>query len=158
MDRPAMITADAPPARRSGKPPRRVPLRRRLGTIGAVALGGTLGAPARVELARLLPAGPGLPWATFTVNVAGSFLLGVVATLLVERIGPTRHLGPLVATGFCGSFTTFSTFAIEVDLRLRAGDVPAALGYGAASLVAGVAAIAAGIALARALFRRKAVR
>lgn len=153
-------TTTTPRTPLAARPRRRrtLPWRRRLGTIGAVALGGILGAPARVELGRLLPAGPGLPWATFTVNVVGSFLLGIVATLLVERIGPTRHLGPLAATGFCGSFTTFSTFAVEVDLRLRAGDVAGAFGYGAASLVAGVAAVAAGVALARVLFRGKAVR
>jgi CrcB protein len=62
----------------------------------------------------------------------------------------------LLATGICGAFTTFSTFAVEVDLRFRSGDVVSGLGYVAASVAAGLAAVAAGIALARSLSQRKA--
>jgi CrcB protein len=122
-----------------------------------VAIGGSIGTPARVELERVIPAGPWIPWATLTVNVAGSFVLGVLATLFVDRIGPSRRLRPLLATGLCGSFTTFSTFAVEVDLRLRSGDVAAGLVYAVSSVVAGLAAIVAGAALARTLPARQAV-
>jgi CrcB protein len=130
--------------------------RRRTGTLAAIAIGGAAGTLARVELARVIPAGPGVPWETLTVNVSGAFVLGILATLLVERLGPARHLGPLLATGFCGSFTTFSTLAVEVDLRLRSGDVLPGLGYGVISLVAGLAAIIVGAAMARALAGREA--
>jgi CrcB protein len=132
-------------------------LRRRLGTVGAVAAGGAAGTAARVELSRIVPAGPGVAWETFVVNVAGSFLLGLVATLLVERVRPAAHAGALLATGFCGAFTTFSTYAVEVDLRLQAGDIAAGLGDAAATLVAGLAAVVAGVAVARGLRRREAV-
>lgn len=155
------ITRDAPPAPAAPstrRPPRgrRPRLRRRLGTLAAIAAGGALGTSARVEIARIVPAGPGIPWQTFLVNIVGSLVLGFVATLLVERAAPTRYVGPLVATGFCGSFTTFSTFAVELDLRLRSGDVAPAFGYAAAALVMGVAAVAGGIVLARTLARREA--
>jgi CrcB protein len=91
------------------------------------------------------------------VNVVGSFLLGAVATLLVERAAPTRYLGPLVATGLCGAFTTFSTFAVEVDLRIRSGDIAVALAYVVTSALLGLAAVAGGIGLTLGLLRREGV-
>ena len=63
----------------------------------------------------------GFPWATLWVNVIGSFVLGVVVTLVTERWPGDRWLRPLVAVGFCGGFTTFSTFAVEIDQRIRHG-------------------------------------
>jgi len=129
----------------------------RPGTLAAVAVGGAVGAPARVELSRVVPSGPGLAWETLLVNVVGSFLLAAGAVLILERLGPTRVLWPLFATGFCGSFTTFSTFAVEVDLHLRSGDVAPGLGYGVVSVALGLAAVLGGAALARSVLRRKAV-
>ena len=66
---------------------------------------------------------PGRPW----VNVIGSFVLGVVVTLVAERWPGDKWLRPLVAVGFCGGFTTFSTFAVEIDQRIRHGH--GTLGY-----------------------------
>jgi CrcB protein len=118
--------------------------------IGAIAAGGALGTLARYGTDRALAPDPtGFPWATFTVNVAGSLLLGLIVTLVVERWPPTRYVRPFAAIGFCGGFTTFSTLAVEAAQRAQHGRVGLAFGYVAASLVAGVVAAALGMGLAR---------
>ncbi len=142
-------------------PPRTPPPRHRsvrAGTLGAIAVGGALGATARVALERVVPTGPGLAWGTFLVNVVGTFVLAGAAVIVLERLGPTRLVWPMLATGVCGSFTTFSTLVVEVDLRLRSGDIAPGIGYGAASVTAGLVAVVAGTVLARGLLRRDAVR
>lgn len=120
------------------------------GPLAAIGVGGAAGTLARYAVERAVVADPaGVPWATLTVNVVGSFVLGAVVTLVTERWPRDRYLRPLVAVGFCGGFTTFSTFAVEIDQRLRHGHVDVALAYLAASLLAGVGAALAGITLAR---------
>ena len=118
-------------------------------TLGAIALGGALGAPARYELTQLIHvAKDGFPWATFWTNITGSFALGLVLVLLLERFPPTAYLRPLIATGFLGAYTTYSTFAVETDLLVKDGHPLLGAGYAAASLVAGFAAVGAGIVVA----------
>jgi fluoride exporter len=120
------------------------------GPMAAIAGGGALGTLARYGMERaLVPDALGFPWATLAVNVVGSFLLGVVVTLVVERWPGDRWLRPLVAVGFCGGFTTFSTFALEVDQRIRHGQAGMALAYVVASLAAGMGAALAGTTLSR---------
>jgi len=120
------------------------------GPLAAIGVGGTLGTLARYAFERSVVADPsGIPWATLSVNVIGSFVLGVVVTLVTERWPRDRYLRPLVAVGFCGGFTTFSTFAVEIDQRIRHGHSGAAAAYLAASLLAGLGAALAGITLAR---------
>ena len=80
-------------------------------------------------------------------------MLGVVVTLSVMRWPGDRWLRPLVAVGFCGGFTTFSTFALEIDQRLRHGHAGTAVTYLAASLAGGVGAALAGTTLARGRLR-----
>jgi fluoride exporter len=121
------------------------------GTIAAIALGGAAGTLGRVELARLIPTTTnGFPWPTFTANVAGAFIVGLVIVLVVERLPPTRYVRPLIGTGFCGGLTTFSTLVVEVDLLVKAGHVGRALVYLAATLAAGMVAVWTGMALAQA--------
>lgn len=120
--------------------------------LAAIALGGALGAAARYGLAQLVHVSPGgVPWATFTTNVTGSFALGLVLAVVLERFPPTRYLRPFAATGFLGAYTTYSTFAVETDLLVKDGHAAVALGYAAASLVAGLAAVRAGIWAGRTL-------
>src|SRR5205823_6105311 len=77
------------------------------------------------------------PWATFTVNVAGAFLLGYLITRLQERLPLSAYRRPFLGTGFCGALTTFSTMQVEL-LRMLDGDhVALAVGYAAASIAAG---------------------
>ena len=116
----------------------------------AVALGGALGTLARYAVSRALAGdGLGFPWPTFVVNVAGSLLLGLSITVLVERWPPTRFLRALVAVGFCGGFTTFSTMVVEAAQRGQHGRAGLAAVYLGVSLIAGLLAAAAGIGLAR---------
>jgi CrcB protein len=80
----------------------------------AIAVGGALGALGRVGLTKAFPAAPGSwPWVTFAINLAGTFALGfLVAYLQKHRPLSTLH-HPLLATGLCGTFTTFSTMQLE---------------------------------------------
>ena len=118
--------------------------------MAAIAGGGALGTLARYGVERAVATDAfGFPWATLTANVVGSFVLGVVVTLVSERWPGDRWLRPLVAVGFCGGFTTFSTFAVEIDQRLRHGHAGTAVGYLVASLLAGLGAALVGITVAR---------
>lgn len=128
------------------------------GLLLTIALGGAAGTVARAAIDRALPAGgSGFPWATWTVNVVGSLVIGLVVVAALERAAPGRYLRPLVGTGFCGGLTTFSTFAVETDRLLRAGNAGTATWYVAASLAAGLLAVAAGAGIARAVINREEI-
>jgi CrcB protein len=118
-------------------------------TLLQVALGGAIGACLRfgVVQAMLRVPGPGFPLGVLTVNVAGSFLMGVVVVLVLQR--DIAWLNPLVAVGILGGFTTFSTFSLEAFTLLERGHVLAAGSYVALSVVLSLAALALGVALAR---------
>ncbi len=120
--------------------------------ILAIAIGGALGAPARYEIAQLIKVAPdGFPWATFWTNLSGAFVLGFFLTLVIERLPPTGYLRPFFAIGFLGSFTTFSTLAVETVLLIKDGHVVLGVGYTLASVAAGLALAYFGIVLARLL-------
>ncbi len=112
-------------------------------TLLLVVAGAMLGAPARYLVDRAVQArhGTGFPWGTFAVNVSGSFLLGLVVMLVPES------LIALFGTGFCGAFTTYSTFAYETHQLSRG---KATLNV-VASVGAGLCALYLGLSLARAL-------
>jgi CrcB protein len=119
--------------------------------IAAVALGAALGAPARYEISRALPVGPGaFPWSTLLINTSGSLALGWLLTLVLERWPPSRYVRPFAAVGFLGAYTTFSTYSVEADLLLKRGHVGIAVAYTIGSVVAALAAVWAGIAIGRA--------
>lgn len=100
----------------------------------AVAAGGVAGAWCRVALIDWLgPAGAGWPWATLAANLAGAFLLGYLATRLGERLAPGTYPRPLLANGFCGALTTFSTLQLELLQMLRHGRAVEALAYASTS-------------------------
>lgn len=124
----------------------------RLDAVLWVAAGGIVGTAGRYALALAAPTPAGAwPWATFAVNVAGSFVLGALLEALARSRGPARRLRRLRlfgGTGFCGSLTTYSTFAVEADLLVRDHAAGTAAAYLAASLLTGLAAAAAGIASA----------
>ena len=118
--------------------------------LGAIFAGGCAGALARVGLDRAFPpAAAHWPWVTFVVNVSGCLVLGWVATRLTERPRPSGYLRPLLATGLCGTYTTFSTMTLEVLVMLRHDRYALAAGYAAASIGAGYLAIWLGGALVR---------
>ncbi len=105
-----------------------------------VLLGGALGAPTRyltdVAVQRLHRSS--FPWGTWTVNVAGSFVLGLVAA------GAATWTETLVGTGFCGALTTFSTFGYETVRLAEEGETATATAYVVGSLVVGLLAAALG--------------
>jgi CrcB protein len=118
--------------------------------LGAIALGGFLGGLARYEIGLALPARPGtFPVAIFAINVSGSFLLALLMVFVLEVWRPTRYVRPLLGTGFCGAYTTFSTFTVAVDQLYAGGHAALAAGYVAASLAAGLAATGLGLTLGR---------
>lgn len=123
---------------------------RKPAVLGAIAVGGALGTAARYEIARLLPVGAGaFPWATFWTNVSGSFAMGIVLAVLLQRFPPSRYLRPFVAVGFLGAYTTYSTFAVETVLLVRDGHPALAVIYAVTSLAAGFVLAWAGIWSAR---------
>ncbi|MEZ0163374.1 fluoride efflux transporter CrcB [Kineococcus sp. LSe6-4] len=115
-----------------------------------VAAGGAAGTLARWAVSDLAPATGALPAATLTVNVVGSFVLGLLLERLTRR-GPETAAGTRwrlgVGTGFCGGLTTWSSFAVEVDRLASTGAVGTAAGYALVSLAAGLLAVLAGAAL-----------
>jgi CrcB protein len=119
--------------------------------LAAIFAGGFLGALARVLLVQLVPATSGSwPWATFAANVMGALLLGYLVTRLQERLPVSAYRRPLLGTGLCGAFTTFSTMQLEVLRRLGAGRAGLAVAYTVASIAAGLV----GVFLATAMVRR----
>ncbi|ADH65523.1 MULTISPECIES: fluoride efflux transporter CrcB [Nocardiopsis] len=120
--------------------------------VWLVGLGGGAGAALRylVDRAVSRAVGTGLPWGTFTVNVAGTLLLGLLVGAAGAAALPPR-LWALLSVGLCGALTTYSTFSHEVLSLAREGRVPAAAGYAALTGGCALAALAAGAWAAGAL-------
>ena len=118
-------------------------------TVLLVLLGGAVGALLRYLTDRFVQSrhGTGLPWGTFTVNVVGCLVAGATAGAVSATDGPEWVL-TLVVTGFCGAFTTFSTFGFETFRLIEQGCPRAAALNTAANLVIGFAAATGGWALA----------
>ena len=118
----------------------------------AIAAGGAVGTLARFGIsASMAPVTVRFPFATLLINVAGSFLIG----WLSGEWSPVKDitLRAALTIGFCGGFTTFSTFSIETVRMLHAGDARRAATYAALSVVLSVGAAALGVATARVLAR-----
>lgn len=111
----------------------------------AVAAGGALGTLARHGVARLLPAGEGaFPWATFLTNLTGCFALGLLVAVVARR-STAAWVRPFLAVGLLGAYTTWSTFAVEVDRLVSGGDAGTAVAYLVLSVGAGLGAARAGL-------------
>lgn len=114
-----------------------------------VAIGGAAGAVARYGVAGWVHQSSGtvLPWGTLAVNLAGSFLLGLTLPVM-EQLPLAPEVRALVAVGFFGAFTTFSTFSYEAVRLLQAGEWARAGAYVFGSVVLGLLAAAAGLGVA----------
>lgn len=122
-----------------------------------VFIGGAGGTAARYAIEQQLPhTASQWPTATFGINLVGALVLGVLLESLSRRgpdSGRRRGLRLLCGTGFCGAFTTYSTFALETLNTVRGGYVALAVTYATASVVLGVLAAWGGIMLAARMFR-----
>jgi CrcB protein len=117
-------------------------------TLLAVGVGALLGAPSRYLLDRSISARieSELPWGTFAINTTGSFLLGLLTGLVTRHVLPTVGL-TLFGVGFCGAYTTFSTFAFETVELVEEGRFSEAGANLAGSVGVGLGAAAAGLLL-----------
>jgi CrcB protein len=110
--------------------------------LAAIFAGGCIGAVTRAELSVAWPTDSGQwPWATFTVNIVGAFLLGYFATRLQERLPLSSYRRPFLGTGICGALTTFSTMQIELLQMLDEDRIGLAFAYALASVVLGFLAV-----------------
>jgi fluoride exporter len=114
-------------------------------TTLCIAVGGLLGVLARYGIGRLTLHHEQLVWSTVGINIAGSFLLG----LLVAEHWFSRDIREGLGVGLLGGFTTFSTFSVQIVLELDAGKPWRALGYFSATVVGGIAAAALGYLVGR---------
>ncbi len=119
--------------------------------ILAVAAGGAVGAVGRYLIAaqalRLL--GPNFPWGTLTVNVLGSFAMGVIVELSALRMSLSPPSRAFLVVGLLGGFTTFSAFSLDVSVLLERNEVGRAALYALMSVVLSVGALFAGLAVTR---------
>jgi CrcB protein len=115
----------------------------------ALVIAGAVGSCARflVDIAVSERTKGALPWGTLAINVTGSFLLGVVTGLGLDH-GFPRTARIVLGVGFCGAYTTFSTFTFETVRLLEEGAEVEAVMNVAGTFVAGALAAAAGLALA----------
>ena len=116
-----------------------------------VGLGGFLGANARYWLGGWVAQryGTEFPWGTFVINVSGAFILGLFATVISERIIAAPHWRLLIAIGFVGAYTTFSTFEYETLTLTEGGAFLRAVANVVFSVLAGFLAVWLGAKLAR---------
>lgn len=122
-----------------------------LKTILMVALGGGAGSVLRYAVGLAFARA----WAsTLAANVVGCFLIGLLAGLAQRQAWLTPEVRALLVTGFCGGFTTFSTFSQQTQQMMASGQMTAAAAYAAGSVALGLCAVWAGMALAGALCRQ----
>jgi CrcB protein len=118
-----------------------------------VALGGALGSVARYLTGVLTTRvfGPSFPWGTLIVNIAGSFLIGILVEAFALRWNLSHAWRAFLTIGFCGGFTTFSTFSLDSYALMQRGETGLAALYVVASVVLSLGALLAGLHLVRAL-------
>ncbi|MFE9248962.1 fluoride efflux transporter CrcB [Streptomyces sp. NPDC007088] len=120
--------------------------------VGAVSAGGVLGALARYGLGLGWPtARDAFPWTTFTINVLGCFVIGVLLVAVTEIFPAHRLLRPFLGTGVLGGFTTFSTYCVDIQQLIAHGRPTTAVAYLGATAVAALAAVTLAARLTRRL-------
>lgn len=149
MATPHSDTVDEPAELRA--PARRPSVWRGQGpAVVAVSVGGALGASARYGASLLWPTHTGgFPWTTFWVNVVGCFVIGAFMVVITEAWAAHRLVRPFFGTGVLGGFTTFSTYAVDIQRLVDTGHPRTALAYLAATLVAALAAVWLAVTAAR---------
>ena len=117
-----------------------------------VFIGGGVGSSLRYLLGKYLNSTEtGIPWGTFTANILGSLLIGIILGLAAKNDTLTQSQTLILATGFCGGFTTFSTFAYENHVFLKSGDFTNFALYTIGSFVVGFLAVFLGMFLVKSI-------
>ena len=115
-----------------------------------VFIGGGLGSSLRFAIGKYLnSAATGIPYGTFAANILGSLLIGIILGVAAKNDGISTNTQLLLATGFCGGFTTFSTFAYENHIFLKNGDFGIFALYTFASFAIAFAAVFSGMWLVK---------
>src|SRR5262245_16921070 len=122
-----------------------------MSVLAGVAVGGAVGALSRYGVDRVIEQRvvSAFPWSTFVVNVTGCFVVGFVIAALVDRGNAPDWLRAALVVGFCGGYTTFSTFAQETLDLVESHDLAVALLNVSASVLVGILAVLGGARLGR---------
>lgn len=136
--------------------PAPLPLRGQALVVAVVALGGALGATARYGLSLWWPHQVGgFPWATFWTNVVGCAAIGVLMVVITEVWAAHRLARPFFGTGVLGGFTTFSTYAVDIQQMVDSGHPGTGFAYLAATLLAALAAVWLAATATRRVLKRR---
>jgi len=121
------------------------------GTVGAVAIGGAVGSVARLLLGTAIQqrVGTGFPLGTLVINITGSLLLGFLVRVALDAPAITPTVRALVTTGFCGGYTTFSTFSYDIATLVEDGAYGRAAVYVLSSVLLSLGGTFIGFAAAR---------
>ncbi len=119
--------------------------------IMAIAIGGALGAVSRYLVIGLVTdwLGKSFPYGTLLVNVIGSFLIGVLYVVVVQKMHVSPELKSIMVVGFLGAFTTFSTFSLEAFNFINEGLVLNAITYILSSVILCIISVWAGVSAAK---------
>jgi fluoride exporter len=114
-----------------------------------VALGGALGSVARLAVSQVISRllGDGFPYGILTVNILGSFAMGLVTAVFMRKLDGSQSLQFFLTTGFLGGFTTFSAFSFDVLKLVNGGQSSSAMTYVLLSVGLSIAAVFAGFAM-----------
>lgn len=117
----------------------------------AIAMGGALGATARFAMSHQVYQwfGREFAWGTLSVNVLGSFVMGLIAVLFVDKLALSTEWRAFIMVGFLGAFTTFSTFSYETMQYIEVGEINKAFINIAVSVVTCLVAVWIGMLAAR---------
>ncbi|MBL4746879.1 MAG: fluoride efflux transporter CrcB [Flavobacteriaceae bacterium] len=114
-----------------------------------IFIGGGFGSMARYAVGKWLNTDNSIPYGTMLANVLGCFIIGLVMGYILKSNSSHQNLALLIGTGFCGGFTTFSTFALENQTLLKNGDFLHFFYYAFGSILLGFFAVFLGIFLTR---------
>lgn len=119
--------------------------------ILAIAIGGALGAVSRYIIIGLITdwLGKNFPYGTLAVNVIGSFFIGVLYVIVVQKMHVSPELKSIMVVGFLGAFTTFSTFSLEAFNFINEGLVLNAITYILSSVILCIMSVWAGVSVAK---------
>lgn len=139
---PDEVEARQPAAAVPRRPVRPSPWQGQAPVVAVVALGGGIGAAARYGASLLWPTqSGGFPWTTLWANVVGCFVIGLFMVVITDIWAAHRLVRPFFGTGVLGGFTTFSTYAIDIQRLVEDGHPRTALAYLAATLLAALTAV-----------------